>query len=96
MISLPHGKDVCELGTIVDEHGKFCGSIHLYNTFITESLDDPREFIILSEACDTMGGSAIENRMVPDKSKWDIYWVMLVKWDEPVIMAERRGIGQIF
>ncbi|KAF2491306.1 hypothetical protein BU16DRAFT_620906 [Lophium mytilinum] len=94
VISSPHGPDVCSRGTIVDATGNFCGSVHFADNFIKEAREC--EFIVLSEACDAMAGSAIEHRMVPDKSRWDMYWVMLITWDAAGTYAERRGTGQIF
>jgi hypothetical protein len=98
IVTAPLGNHVGERGTIIDADGKFCGSIHLDDFCISKdrNFDKPREFIVLSEACDAMGGSAIENREIPDKSRWDLYWVMLIVREGENAPAERRGIGQIY
>ncbi len=93
----PLGVGICERGTIVDADDKFCGSVHLDGSFITkEQYGQPLEFILLSEACDAMGGSAIENREIMDKTRWDLYWVMLIERSGENVPVERRGIGQIY
>ena len=93
----PHGDDVGARGTIVNANGDFCGSVHLDGDVPTaDRLDQPMEFIVLSEACSAMGGSEIENREIMDKSRWDLYWVMLIERRSEDSQAERRGIGQVY
>ena len=99
-IESPDGeRNVRERGTIVDRDNVFCGSVRLDGYYITEAdLNKPVEFIILSECKDTMAGSEINERdgLSAIRKIWDLYWVMLIQWDEDGIIAERRGLGQVY
>jgi hypothetical protein len=74
------------------------GSVHLDDDFVDpENLNDLFEFILLSECNDTMSGSALaDERGYVCSKKWDLYWIMLLKWDESGTVAERRGLGQVY
>ena len=50
------------------------------------------EFLVLSESRTPAPTMGIRNRK--EKGKWDLYWVMLIKWTDGI--AERKGIGQMY
>ena len=99
-IESPDGRrDIRERGTIVDRNGDFCGSVRLDGYFLDENdLNEPVEFILLSECEDTMPGSEMDERdgWAIQRTEWDLYWVMLIQWDDDGVLAERRGLGQIY
>lgn len=46
----------------------------------------------------TMAGSEMDERdgLSAMQEEWDLYWVMLIHWDADGVVAERRGLGQIY
>ena len=103
------GREVRQGGTIVDCNDEFCGSVRLDGYFFTENdTNKPVEFIILSECKDSMAGSEFHERYgifgrrehdperKHDPDHWDWYWVMLIRRDDDGVIAERRGLGQIY
>jgi len=96
----PVGRECGERGIIVDSDGSVIGSVHIDDHFIEpQTIAQPFDFIVLSQANETQGGSVLVDErpyVGPGSEAWDLYWVMLVKWDDTGTVAERRGIGQIY
>ncbi|RYP78001.1 hypothetical protein DL769_003273 [Monosporascus sp. CRB-8-3] len=91
------GPEVFERGDLIDRNGKLVGSIHLDDHFVKpDKLSLPFELIILSEAKETQGGCALVDERGYFSENWDLYWIMLLKWDEDTGVAERRGLGQVY
>ena len=95
----PDGKrHVRERGTIVDCNNEFCGSVRLDGYYFGETdLNKSFEFILLSETAHVMPGSTIfedDSFSISDKD-WELYCVMLIRWNPSGIVAERRGLGQV-
>ena len=99
-IESPDGeRHIRERGTIMDCDSEFCGSVRLDGYYFDETdLNKPVEFILLSECEHTMPGSKIDedDPFSTIGKNWELYWVMLIQWDDDGIVAERRGLGQIF
>ncbi|RYP75487.1 hypothetical protein DL771_002372 [Monosporascus sp. 5C6A] len=91
------GPEMFERGDLIDRNGKLVGSVHLDDHFVTpDKLSRPFELIILSETSETHGGCALVDERGYFSDNWDLYWVMLLKWDEDTGVAERRGLGQLY
>ncbi|KAK0705595.1 heterokaryon incompatibility protein-domain-containing protein [Lasiosphaeris hirsuta] len=103
IIVAPNGPEVAERGDLVDKNGKLVGSVHLDDHFLAQQqaassvgeLAEPLEFIVLSEAKETQGGCALSDERGYLARTWDLYWVMLLTWNDGGV-AERRGLGQVY
>lgn len=96
----PAGREFGERAIIVDRDCGIIGSVHVDDHFIQlQDLAQPFDFILLSQASETQGGSVLVDErpyVGPGSEPWDLYWVMLLKWNDSRTVAERRGIGQIY
>lgn len=85
--------------SLLDKHGDWCGTMVLHESWLGQN-DRVFEFAALSEARDfaveelgTWTYYISEDRQ---DSEWDLYFALLIVWDEEHTVAERLGVAKIF
>jgi len=86
--------------SILDNKGDWCGTIVLRQDWALRIDSEPvREFIAISDAKDfSVEEYDSWNYYIPmekDLSSWDLYYVLLIEYDEEGI-ARRAGLGKVF
>ncbi|KAL3304552.1 HET-domain-containing protein [Colletotrichum asianum] len=85
--------------SLLDSNGDWCGTIILEDEWFTR-VGDVLEFAAISDARDfSMEELDTWNYYVPEDrqvSEWQLYYALLIVWDEKHQVAERTGVAKIY